>query len=412
MMTPRDELLALFESGCAAVAGDQAVARALAGRPRPDRVWIFAVGKAAVAMVEGARVAWGEHIERGWVVVPHGTDITPLAGDTRWFIQAAGHPEPDAGSLAAGDAVLRGVAALPADCQPLYLISGGSSALLEVLRPPLRLVDLQRINADLLAGGWPITTINAVRRRLSRVKGGGLRPAVGSVAPLALYISDVPGDDPAVIGSGLVVEPAPNARPEALPAEIPAWFDAFELEASPVDARAPVEHVVVADLTDACRGVVTAAERRGRRAFFMPPRLRGEAAPLGEALADTLVSGPAGVFVWGGEPTVTLPADPGNGGRAQALALAAARRFAEASRDARTLALLAGGTDGRDGPTEAAGGVVDPQTVARGQAAGGDAASALACADAGGFLARSGDRLVTGPTGTNVTDLVIGWVGP
>jgi len=318
----------------------------------------------------------------------------------------AGHPWPDENSLLAGLRLLEFLATGPSDGQWLFLISGGASSLIEVPVAGVGLADLQRLNRWLLASGLPIAEMNALRRRLSRIKGGRLLAHLRGQPTRALLISDVPGDDPAIIGSGLLFPPADEPALEL--ALLPDWLQTVLAQVTapetPLTTPAPVRAEIVASLDRALDAAAAVASAAGLPVYRAASRLEGDAAQTGRDLANALLQGASGVYLWGGETTVRLPEHPGQGGRCQHLTLAAAEILA----GQHGIALLAAGTDGSDGPGDAAGACVDGQSVARGRAEGLDAHDALAQADAGGFLAAAGDLLDTGPTGTNVTDVVIG----
>jgi len=246
-----------------------------------------------------------------------------------------------------------------------------------VLEEGVTFADLARINSQGLAEGVPIGELNARRARLSRIKGGRLAARLKGREARALFISDVPGDDPSVIGSGLM-GPAPGGD--------------------------SVQRTIVASVGAAVDAVRGAALARGLRVGAPGRVFEGDAVRLAIRFAHELQLSQAQVCVWGGESTLEIPANPGRGGRNQHLALAAARLMTGQP----NLALLAAGTDGTDGPTEDAGGVVDGETVARISLGGLDADRCLARADSNAALAASGDLVHTGPTGTNVGDLVIG----
>ena len=217
----------------------------------------------------------------------------------------------------------------------------------------------------------------------------------------------MPGDNPAVIGSGLLY---PGPAPQAMPVAVPDWLTRILNrlpETQPVAETAP-PHRVLANLRTACEAAARRVRRAGLVAHVHRVELDGDAAATGTELARRLLSElPAGIHIWGGETTVTLPDAPGRWGRNQHLALAAARVLAGQS----SVCLLAIGTDGSDGPTEDAGALVDGGTLQRGELSGLDAAEQLLRADSGAFLEASGDLISTGPTGTNVRDLVIAWKG-
>ena len=379
---PRHALLIdLLDAGLASVAGRKCVREAIAARPPVPHgapVWAAAVGKAACAMALGAADALGPSLERMLVISKSGHLAPELLSVPGVEAHESAHPVPDERSLAAGERLLEWVCRLPPAVAPLFLISGGASSLVEVLEPGVSLAQLEQLSVQGLAHGVAISELNARRARLSRIKGGRLAAQLAGRVARALFISDVPDDDPAVIGSGLL-GPAPGA------ADL-------------------IERQVIASVDHAVEGVVTAARRRGLAVDRAPQRFRGEATRLAARFTHELLIGDAQVRVWGGESTVHLPANPGRGGRNQHLALAAARLLP----DYPELLLLAVGTDGTDGPTDAAGGLVDADTCARLALAGLDADDCLTRADAGTALAAADALVRTGPTGTNVADLVVG----
>ena len=340
-------------------------------------MWVAAVGKAAIAMAQGAHDALGAAIEHTLIVTRDAQHAPLLSSGAAVELLHGSHPLPDERSLAAGARLLQWVRALPPAAHPLFLISGGSSSLVEVLVPGVSLADLRALNQAGLAGGIAIGEFNARRAALSALKGGRLAAALHGRAARALFVSDVPQDDPAVIGSGLM-GPAPGG-----------------------DA---VGRGVVAGIDQAVAAVAAGAAAHGLTVHSGARRFDDSAARLAARFAHELSLSAAQVCVWGGESTVTLPDHPGRGGRNQHLALAAARLIAGHPE----LLLLAAGTDGSDGVTEDAGALVDADTCARLSLAELDADDCLRRADSARALAASGDLVHTGPTGTNVGDLVIG----
>lgn len=349
--------------------------RALAGG---GPVWLAAVGKAAPAMALGARDALGARIAHSLIISREAHTPPELAAARAVEVIAGSHPVPDERSLAAGARLLEWVEALPAEAQPLFLISGGASSLVEVLRPGVTLADLESFTARELAAGTAIGELNARRIALSRIKGGRLTARLAGRPARALFVSDVPGDDPAVIGSGLL-GPASEGEDR-------------------------VERSVVASVEHAVAGAAAAARARGLAVHTAAQRFADDALRLAARFAHELRLSGSQVCVWGGESTVQLPANPGKGGRNQHLALAAAKLIAGQA----DLLLLAVGTDGTDGVTEDAGALVDAESAARVALDGLDVDACLMGADSGTALAASGDLVHLGPTGTNVGDLVIG----
>jgi hydroxypyruvate reductase len=401
----REAMLAAFAAGVRAVSGEQATAGWLRANPSQGPVAVIALGKAAGAMARGAQAALGARLEQGLVIAKAGHADADGLDPTRFRIVEGSHPVPDALSLAAGQSLLEFIDGLSVD-QPVYvLVSGGASALVEVLADGVTLDRLGEINRWLLANGLPIGQMNAVRRRLSRVKGGGLAALLAPRPVTGLLISDVEGDDPAVIGSGPLVPPPDDRLPDGLP----DWL----LDVLPAQAtgsgqggdpgRTSVQ--VIACLDDALAAAARQLEELGIPARWHRQHFDGSLDAVSAAVNEALRSEPGVVHLWGGEATVILPAQPGRGGRNQQLALQLARDIAG---EVATLVLSAG-TDGTDGPTGDAGALVDNQTVERGEVEGLSLTAHLDRADAGTYLEQTGDLLTTGPTGTNVTDLVMAW---
>ncbi|MGB5211792.1 MAG: DUF4147 domain-containing protein [Gammaproteobacteria bacterium] len=394
-------LLQIFAAGLAAVDGEACVARAARGGKFGSGAFnLIAVGKSACAMSRGLMDTRGQELKRGLLITRRGYADPMLARDPRIILRESGHPLPDKNSLAAGSELLAFAQACETGVGLIVLISGGASSLVEVPAAGVSLSELQRANRWLLASGLDIQAINAVRRRLSQIKGGGLARIFGSRRVIAGYISDVAGDDPADIGSGLLKRSA-----VALPGDLPSWLQDLLL---PVDgagpANAELEHIILASLEHALNGCEASAIAAGIPVCRHQTLLDGEPEAAAGHIVAALESGPAGVHLWGGETTPRLPEHVGRGGRNQHLALCCAMRIAGRS----GLSILCSATDGSDGNSSDAGGLVDSGTVARGGASGLDPAESLASADAGRFLEASGDLVSTGPTGTNVTDLVIG----
>lgn len=400
----RQVLLEILLAALEAVNGRARVRAFLAARPLPAPVYLIAIGKAACAMARGAHEALGHAIGDGFVATKHGhAELLP------WPVRETGHPVPDDASLAAGAALLAFADAIPRDAHVLVLLSGGASALVESLPAGADLALLQRLNRWLLGSGRDIAAMNRVRKRLSLIKGGRLAQRLAPRPVTCLAISDVPGDDPRFIGSGPLVpdETAAHEPIDGAPPDVrSALLAAPPLPGAGDPCFAGVRFEIVARLADAKQAAADAARPRGLNAVVHPEFVAGDAIAAGTRLAQAvLVSAPGVLQVWGGETTVQLPPHPGRGGRNQSLGLSAAR----ALQGRADVLLLAAGTDGTDGPTPDAGALVDGGTIERGAGEGRDADAALARADAGGFLEASGDLIQTGPTGTNVMDLVLGW---
>ena len=401
-------LLDLARAALESVRGDTLVEQALAAHALAGPVDVVAIGKAAATMAAGACRALGQRLGRVLVITKTGHLLPELVHHPAVEALEAGHPLPTPASLAAGSRLLDWLAAGPADARLLFLLSGGASSLVEVPQSGVGIEDLVRINAWLLGSGLAIDQVNAVRRRVSRIKGGNLLQATGRRPVEVWLLSDVAGDDPAVIGSGLLY-PAPASSATA--DDWPDWLrQTLERLAQPPPAKVSAPpHRVLANVQTACKAAAGQARRTGSVAHLHSAELDADAASTGLELARRLCSKLSpGIHIWGGETTVALPPGPGRGGRNQHLALAAATGLAGRT----DVSLLALATDGSDGPGDDAGALVDGGTIARGQLAGLDPADCLRRADSGTFLEASGDLVSTGPTGTNVRDLVIAWKGP
>jgi glycerate 2-kinase len=400
----RELLRACLRAALAAVDGRRVVAAALTGARLPQGCPVLAVGKAAPAMLAGAAEALGAGIGPALCITRADATRPGEPGLAQARVLHGDHPVPGERSLAAGRQLLAFLDTLPPGAPLLCLWSGGSSALAEVLPDGLSASDLARANDWLLASGLPIDAVNRVRARLSCLKAGRLAQRLAGRRVLVLAISDVPGDDPAAIGSG----PWTPAAPRALPGNLPAWLGELlaRAEPAPVPGRAElaeVEYQIVANGRAAQEAAGACAHAAGAGVTLHSVPLEGEVEMAARQILETLSTARPGLQAWSGETTVRLPRSPGQGGRNSHLALTLACALA----GRQDVVALCAATDGCDGAGDAAGGWADGSVVARGAALGLDARASLAAADSGRFLAATGDALVTGPTGTNVMDLVL-----
>ncbi len=399
-------LRSLLTQGLFALHGQRLVQAYLSTHAVPPPQHVIAVGKAAASMTAGAYDMFGSNIRSALVIVRDLPIPDSLRATPNCRVVVGGHPLPDERSLTAGSLLWQYIDGLPPQSEVLCLLSGGASALVEVLPANISLQDLQRVNSWLLGSGLDIGQINAVRKHLSLLKGGGLAARLRRQHVTALAISDVPADDPAILGSGPLTATAADA-PTVASLPLPSWLRALLLAHSPAPAMgaAPaVSVVIIANNQLLLSAIAERAHCDGIAVTVDTQALQGDAQAAGRRLAERLLAAGEGLLVQGGETTVQLPAAPGFGGRNLTLALAAATVLA-GNRDCW---LLASGSDGSDGNTPYAGAWVDGQTLARGQALGMDAMDYLRRADAGTYLQRLGQVVSTGPTGTNVRDVVLG----
>ncbi len=433
-MTLASDARRIFRAGIAAVDPARAVRANLArhrGGLRAGRsilsldphgsIRIVALGKAAGAMLDAAATAVGPGVE-GLGVTPRGYPETR----SRMPVVFGEHPVPGAGSFRAGERLLDFVARSGPMDLVLFLVSGGGSAVAEVPAGSLTNSDIASTTELLLASGAPIGSMNAVRRHLSRVKGGQLAAAVPSGRFATLALSDVVGDAPEDIASGPTVPDPSTFRTSLsrvaryrlsgrLPPRVLRHLEEgargrISETPKPGDPRFRSAPFV---LVGSNRHAVQAAARKAREIGYptqvVARAITGDTRPAAERFARRLVSAGSArprALLAGGETTVRLGPRPGRGGRNQEFALASARILA-----GRPAAVLSAGTDGIDGPTDAAGAWVDGMTQGEAERRGIDLSRALARHDAYAALDGLGQLVRTGPTGTNVMDLHVGLVG-
>jgi hydroxypyruvate reductase len=412
-MEPRAFLRGLFDAAVAAAQPERSVRAHLPARPR-GRTVVVGAGKGAAQLAAAFDAAWDGPLE-GVVVTRYGYGAP--AG--RIEVLEAAHPEPDAAGLAAARRLFAAVEGLGPDDLVVALIAGGGSALLPCPPPGLSLDDEIAVHRALLASGAPIAEMNALRKHVSCVKGGRLAMAARPARVATLVVSDIPGDDPALVASGPTVpDPAgPDAARAvvrryglALPPPVRAWLAADACAApdpaDPAFARDTV--AVIASAAVSLEAAAAAARAAGVTAAILSDAIEGEAREVARVHAaiareiarrDRPFARPV-VLLSGGETTVTLRGRGGRGGRNGEFALA----FALAAAGLEGVTALAADTDGIDGTEDNAGACVDGGTAARARAAGADPRALLDANDAWTALGLAGDLVVTGPTGTNVND--------
>lgn len=439
----RDDLLAIWQAGVDAVRADRLVREnvavegdslllgdALIDLAQVRRIAVVGGGKAGAGMAQGLEEALGDEVARakqltGWIHVPANC-VTSLRYLHLHAARPAGRNEPTAEGVAGTEQMLKLVASLGPDDLCIALISGGGSALLPAPAEGISLEDKLAVTRFLSGAGANIAELNTVRKQLSRIKGGGLARACRAGRLVALIISDVIGDPLDLIASGptVVDRSTPAEALEILErfgarGEVPATVFRFleyaaRQPARPARFATSVENIVIGNNAVAVDAAGIEAERRGySHAMHAATQLEGPAEDVGRHLATMALrmrdeKGPD-CLITGGEPTVQLaPAsERGLGGRNQQLVLAALEQLiAERGADACAgLALLSGGTDGEDGPTDAAGAFCDASIVAAMEASGLSPAEFLRRNDAYHFFDPLGGLLRTGPTHTNVCDL-------
>jgi len=364
-------LKTIWDAAISAVSGQQAVENAIARDNPYQPDLIISVGKAAVGMCRGALNSLAGSCEVIVVTKYDHADDDIRSREAVTVIES-GHPIPDQHSLDAGAALLDRVRSMAGDGRLLVLVSGGASALAEALPAGMSLEDLQTIADEMISTGKTIGEINNRRKQTSLIKDGKLLARFSGAEIRVYAISDVEGDSISTIGSGI-----------------------GDCHRTLVKATSSI----IASNQIARERAVETAESLGLEVRQNQETLYDDVFKLADLIGNKLRDAAPGVYIWGGEPTIMLPECPGQGGRNQSLALAISQHLV--GKD--NISLLVAGTDGTDGPTEAAGGIVDGNTFARADAA----RVALEHADAGSYLAEQGCLFVTGPTNTNVMDLAI-----
>jgi glycerate 2-kinase len=431
-----DPLLSLYEAAIQGADPAQATAQAIDDLciPRERDVMIFAIGKAAAPMATAAVGVLLKSLHRivgGVMVTPDG-DRSPYPT----VISVKGdHPIPGAASFAAAEKIAEAAKGRRATDVVVVLVSGGASSLVAAPLQGQRTGDLVNLYQTLLGCGLDIAAMNTVRKRFSRWGGGRLAQALAPAAVHCLAVSDVPGDDLGVIGSGPCAPDAATASDvlsilegQKLSARVASTYIDYlrsvtrgvtgETPKARHPAFAHVTSKVVVSNRSALGHAATTAAAQGMRVEIVEDQLVGSASAAGEAIARRLLAasstrdGAAKCILWGGETTVATDATTSmsGGGRCQELALAAARVLGEAGERASRIRLLAAGTDGRDGVTEAAGAIVDARTWAAITASGGNPAAALQKHESNRALAAANALVPRRRTGTNVMDVAIGIV--
>lgn len=429
-MTLREAGLRIFQAALRAGDVGPLVNRALdsVDLSRPRRILVVGAGKASGAMAQALEEPLGDRMAAGLVVVKDGY----TAPTRRIRLREAGHPIPDERGLRAANEILALARTAGADDLLIVLISGGGSALTPCPAPPITLEEKQVLTRLLLGAGATIKELNAVRKHCSLFKGGRLAQAAGSAPVLALVLSDVIGDPLDSIASG------PTAPDQTTFRDALGILDRFGLRAKA--PRAVVEHLergvsgevpetpkagdplfrrvqnhVIGNNTLVVEAALRTAETLGFHAHLLTRSLEGEAGEVAKEFAararKVRTSGtpvvPPACLIAGGETTVTVRGK-GLGGRCQEFALAGAL----ALQGMEDVMLLAAGTDGSDGPTDAAGALADGNTITRGARRDLDARSSLEANDSYRFFCGLGDLITTGPTNTNLLDLYLLLVGP
>ena len=407
-MTMRKRADQIVAASIRAVQPDDAVARALKGVVFPGRVVLVAAGKAAWQMAKAARDCLGDRIDSGVVVTKYGHVMGPLGN---FDCREAGHPVPDENSFAATQAALDLVSNLTEEDTVLFLLSGGGSALFE--KPLVPGAVLQDITGQLLACGADIVEINTIRKRLSAVKGGRFAESCAPAKVFSIVLSDILGDPLDMIASGPAVpDTATCAQAESIAQKYSLHLTEEAKVCLHIETPKQLTNVttqITGSVRELCAAAAAECKRLGYEPVLLTDQLCCQAKEAGSFLGTVLRThhsqGRKLAFLAGGETVVQLTGH-GKGGRNQELALAAAPALEGLS----GVCVFSVGSDGTDGPTDAAGGYVDGQSNGELTAKGLSVFEVLKENDAYHALQSIGGLIITGPTGTNVNDVAVALV--
>ena len=408
-MSLRSDAQTIISASIRAVQPDAAVRRALQGREFPDRVVLAAVGKAAWQMAKAARECLGNRMDAGVVVTKYGHILGPIPGCTCY---EAGHPVPDGNSFQGTQAVLDLVSGLSERDTVIFLLSGGGSALFE--KPLISGEELQDITNQLLSSGADIVEINTIRKRLSAVKGGRFARMCAPARVFAIVLSDILGDPLDMIASGPACADRSTCEQALSIAEkygLRLSGEARTLLAQETPkALDNVETQITGSVRELCAAAASAARELGYEPVLLTDQLCCQAREAGSFLASIARThhsqGRKLAFLAGGETVVKLTG-AGKGGRNQELALSAAQGIDGLD----GVLVFSLGSDGTDGPTDAAGGMADGRTAALLRDRGLSIRQVLEDNDAYHALERADGLIFTGPTGTNVNDVSVLLIG-
>jgi len=399
----------IVREAVAAVQPDAAVRRALEGRKFTGRVLLVAAGKAAWQMAKAASDCLGDRIENGVVVTKYNHVMGPIANFTCF---EAGHPVPDENSFKGTQAALDLVADLTEKDTVLFLLSGGGSALFE--KPLIPAEELQDITGQLLACGADIVEINTIRKRLSQVKGGRFAQLCWPGFVETVVLSDILGDPLDMIASGPACPDSATAE-DAMRIKQKYSLRMSEAAEALLGVETPksldnVHTQINGSVRELCAAAAVTCRRLGYEPVMLTDQLCCQAKEAGSFLASILkthaADGKPQAFIAGGETVVKLTGR-GLGGRNQEIALSAAAGIA----GIQNAAVFSVGSDGTDGPTDAAGGYADGDTVSELLEHGLTVDAVLQDNDAYHALEKTGGLIITGPTGTNVNDVAVALLG-
>jgi hydroxypyruvate reductase len=402
-MSDKNNIKEIFLAGVDRVLGYNAVIKYLEGNPISGNLNLVSIGKAGSSMALAALDHPDVKINSGLVITKRDHLEEGLKKYSNVKCLESDHPTPSLTSLECGNELINFINSKTEKDEFLFLISGGGSSLVELMVDGFSLDELMILTDALLSRGYNINDINAIRKHFSQIKGGKLASFIKNRKTTVLAISDVPFDDPKIIASGPLSYDDLKINLDSNEDDIVDKLKSVKPISCP-DANkfSNIDTHVIAKLDDAKLACKVHGKKLNYDTYFHENFIEGDVNDLADYFSEFLDNCEKGLHIWGGESSVQLPENPGRGGRNQQLALLMADKIKN-----KDIIFLSAGTDGTDGPTNDAGGLVDGNTIIIGTSNNLDHKTYIKNADSGNYLEKSDSLVTTGPTGTNVMDLIL-----
>tara|TARA_S200000501_G_scaffold347774_1_gene362432 strand:- start:1403 stop:2623 length:1221 start_codon:yes stop_codon:yes gene_type:complete len=402
-MSDKNNLIEIFLAGVDRVLGYNAVKKYLDENSISGNLNLISIGKAGSSMALAALEHSSVKIKSGLVITKRKHLEIALDKYTNIECFESDHPTPSSTSLDCGLKLINFINSKKKDDEFLFLISGGGSSLVEYIIDGFSLSELMKITDALLSRGYNINDINAIRKHFSQIKGGKLASFLKNRKTTVLTISDVPNDDPKIIASGPLSYDDVKINLDNYEDDITSKIKSVKPKKCPdINQFSNIDTHIIAKLDDAKSACKSHGEKLNYVTFLNEDFIEGDVNSLANYFSDYLDNCEKGLHIWGGESSVNLPEKAGRGGRNQQLALLMAEKIKN-----KDIVFLSAGTDGTDGPTNDAGGIVDGNTINNGGLSNLDHKKYLENADSGNYHEKMKSLVTTGPTGTNVMDLIL-----
>ncbi|MDA9896878.1 DUF4147 domain-containing protein [Gammaproteobacteria bacterium] len=402
-MSDKNNIKEIFLAGVDRVLGYNAVIKYLEGNPISGNLNLVSIGKAGSSMALAALDHPDVKINSGLVITKRDHLEEGLKKYSNVKCLESDHPTPSLTSLECGNELINFINSKTEKDEFLFLISGGGSSLVELMVDGFGLDELMILTEALLSRGYNINDINAIRKHFSQIKGGKLASFIKNRKTTVLAISDVPFDDPKIIASGPLSYDDLKINLDSYEDDIVDKLKSVKPISCPdVNKFSNIDTHVIAKLDDAKLACKVHGKKLNYDTYLHENFIEGDVNDLADYFSEFLDNCEKGLHIWGGESSVQLPENPGRGGRNQQLALLMADKIRNED-----IIFLSAGTDGTDGPTNDAGGLVDGNTISIGTSNNLDYKTYVKNADSGNYLEKSDSLVTTGPTGTNVMDLIL-----